>query len=48
MEGASSSQPVNDVNRNPQSPSGRNVKENLEAEKRSPAVPSSASGKCDY
>ncbi|XP_061967793.1 transcription initiation factor TFIID subunit 4b-like isoform X2 [Populus nigra] len=44
MEGASSSQPVNDVNRNPQSPSGRNVKENLEAEKRSPAVPSSASG----
>jgi transcription initiation factor TFIID subunit 4 len=47
MEGASSSQPVNDVNRNPQSPSGRNVKENLEAEKRSPAVPS-ASGKCDY
>ncbi|XP_011017133.1 PREDICTED: transcription initiation factor TFIID subunit 4b [Populus euphratica] len=44
MEGASSSQPVKDVNRNPQSPSGRNVKENLEAEKRSPAVPPSASG----
>ncbi|KAF9687509.1 hypothetical protein SADUNF_Sadunf02G0101000 [Salix dunnii] len=44
MEGASSSQAVKDVNRNPQSSSGRNVKENLEAEKRSPAVPSSASG----
>ncbi|KAJ6954873.1 transcription initiation factor TFIID subunit 4b-like [Populus alba x Populus x berolinensis] len=44
MEGASSSQSVKDANRNPQSPSGRNVKENLEAEKRSPAVASSASG----
>uniref|UniRef100_A0A6M2F2T7 RST domain-containing protein n=1 Tax=Populus davidiana TaxID=266767 RepID=A0A6M2F2T7_9ROSI len=44
MEGASSSQSVKDVNRNPQSPSGRNVKENLEAEKRGPAVASSASG----
>ena len=48
MEGASSSQAVKDVNRNPQSSSRRNVKENLEAEKRGPAVPSSASGKCDY
>ncbi|KAB5568878.1 hypothetical protein DKX38_002671 [Salix brachista] len=44
MEGASSSQTLKDVNYNPQSSSGRNLKENLEAEKRSPAVRSSASG----
>ncbi|KAJ6391226.1 hypothetical protein OIU77_025254 [Salix suchowensis] len=44
MEGASSSQTLKDVNHNPQSSSGRNLKENLEAEKRSPAVRSSASG----
>ena len=48
MEGASSSQTLKDVNHNPQSSSGRNLKENLEAEKRSPAVRSSASGKWDY
>jgi transcription initiation factor TFIID subunit 4 len=47
MEGASGSQPVKDVNRKPLSPSGRNMMENLEAEKRSHVVPSSASGKCD-
>ncbi|XP_052302677.1 transcription initiation factor TFIID subunit 4b isoform X2 [Populus trichocarpa] len=44
MEGASGSQPVKDVNRKPLSPSGRNMMENLEAEKRSHVVPSSASG----
>ncbi|KAJ6344791.1 hypothetical protein OIU76_006338 [Salix suchowensis] len=44
MEGASGSVPVKDVNRKPLSPSRRNTMENLEAEKRSPAVPSSASG----
>ncbi|KAJ6399951.1 hypothetical protein OIU84_015578 [Salix udensis] len=44
MEAASGSVPVKDVNRKPLSPSRRNTMENLEAEKRSPAVPSSASG----
>ncbi|KAF9668491.1 hypothetical protein SADUNF_Sadunf14G0009200 [Salix dunnii] len=44
MEGASASMSVKDVNSKPLSPSGRNTMGNLEAEKRSPAVPSSASG----
>ncbi|CAK7347452.1 unnamed protein product [Dovyalis caffra] len=41
-DGASGSQPVKDVSRQPLSPSRRNVKENLEAEKRSPAAPSAS------
>uniref|UniRef100_A0A2P2KVE0 Uncharacterized protein MANES_03G054700 n=1 Tax=Rhizophora mucronata TaxID=61149 RepID=A0A2P2KVE0_RHIMU len=46
MEAASASQPAKDAIRKPLSTTGRNTKDNQEAEKRSPAAVTSASGKC--